>query len=134
MPYAEYNSGTGCAARPALTLFARRTIISQQGVRTSAVDWHDTSAANGGPIALESFAGRKGMFNSGDTVEELATGRRGLVALSGVVGAPPNRWTVHFSDGTQPLIKDFTDPSELRLVKAVAEAGAPGLVPESWVV
>jgi hypothetical protein len=74
------------------------------------------------------------MFNSGDTVEELSTGRRGLVALSGVVGARPNRWTVQFSDGRQPLIKDFTDPSELRLVKAVAEAGAPALVPEKWVV
>jgi hypothetical protein len=86
------------------------------------------------PIALELFAGRRGMFNSGDTVEELSTGRRGLVALSGVVGIPPNRWTVQFSDGRQPLLKNFTDPSELRLVKAVAEAGAPGLVPERWVV
>jgi hypothetical protein len=74
------------------------------------------------------------MFNSGDTVEELTAGRKGQVALSGVVGAPPNRWTVHFSDGRQPLVKDFTDPSELRLVKSVAEAGAPGLVPERPVV
>ncbi|MGA8673512.1 MAG: hypothetical protein WB679_26805 [Terracidiphilus sp.] len=74
------------------------------------------------------------MFNSGDTVVELVTGRKGLVALSGVVGAPPSRWTVHFSDGGQPLIKDFTDASELNLVKSVAEVGASGLVPERSVV
>jgi hypothetical protein len=74
------------------------------------------------------------MFNSGDTVEELATSRKGRVGLVGVVGAPPNRWTVLFSDGRQPLTKDFTDPSELRLVKSGAEAGAPGLVPERPVI
>ena len=74
------------------------------------------------------------MFNSGDTVEELATGRKGLVALSGRVGAPPDRWTVQFSDGKQPLIKDFTDTSELRLVKSVVKSGPPGLVPERPVV
>ena len=49
------------------------------------------------------------MFNSGDTVEEVATGRRGTLALSGTVGVPPARLTVHFSDGHQPLIKDFTE-------------------------
>lgn len=74
------------------------------------------------------------MLNSGDTVEELATGRTGTLALSGMVGAPQARLTVHFSDGRQPRIKDFSDPSELRLVKPVVESGPPGLIPKTPVV
>ena len=74
------------------------------------------------------------MFNSGDTVEEKATGRRGTILLHGRVGQRPTRWTVQFSDGRQPLIQDFTDPNDLRVVGRHTEEGSPRLVPETPVV
>lgn len=74
------------------------------------------------------------MFNSGDKVEEIATGRQGVVAASGRVGEPPYRWTVQFNDGKAPLIMDFSIAAELRLIPASTEPGPPALVPEKWVV
>ena len=74
------------------------------------------------------------MLNSGDMVEEIATNRRGRVAQRGTVGVPVSRLLVQFIDGKQPLIKDFTNMDDLRLVEHPGEAAAPGLYPERWVV
>jgi hypothetical protein len=74
------------------------------------------------------------MFNSGDAVQEIATSRVGKISLSGRVGAPPERFTVQFIDGKQPIIKDFVDPNELKLVHPIVESGAPRLIPETPVL
>jgi hypothetical protein len=74
------------------------------------------------------------MFNSGDTVEEVATNRRGSVEVGGILGPPVNKWTVKFHDGNRPMIKDFTIANELRLIKRSGEGGAPGLVPRDPVI
>ncbi len=74
------------------------------------------------------------MFSSGDTVEEIATNRRGTVGECGIVGQPPIKWIIHFHDGKQPLVKDFTDANELRLIKGRGEEISPRLIPKYPVV
>jgi hypothetical protein len=74
------------------------------------------------------------MFNSGNIVEEISTKRRGTVEASGILGQPPNRWTVKFHDGKQPWIKDFTDSNELLLIERPGEGGPPRLIPRDLVV
>jgi hypothetical protein len=76
------------------------------------------------------------MFHSGDTVEEIATKRIGKSTERGKLGQGPDSWQVFFSDGKQPLIKDFkrAEMNQLRLVKCPHEPERPGAVPSSWVV
>jgi hypothetical protein len=74
------------------------------------------------------------MFNSGDTVEEIATGRRGTIALSGRVVQPTATYSVHFIDGKQPLMKDFVNVDELRLIASETTSSSPRLVPKTTVV
>ena len=69
------------------------------------------------------------MFNSGETVEEIGTGRTGVAAGSGIVGQPLNKWTVQFRDGRSPLIRDFTDPAELRSLDSAGISELPRLIP-----
>ena len=54
------------------------------------------------------------MFNSGDVVEEVATGRQGVLQLTGMAGAI--LLTVYFGDALAPFHKRFSDPRDLRLV------------------
>jgi hypothetical protein len=68
-------------------------------------------------------------FASGDMVEEIGTGRKGRISL-GTIGSP----TVMFVDGKMPLIKDFPNLSELRLIERAGEDAPPALIPERWVV
>ncbi|MEI9977552.1 MAG: hypothetical protein WDN23_00895 [Edaphobacter sp.] len=70
------------------------------------------------------------MFDSGDIVEEIATGRKGRVALSTVWP----KFAVHFLDGKKPPIKSFEDLSELCFIERPGETGPPRLIPKNWIV
>lgn len=74
------------------------------------------------------------MFFGGETVEEIAAGRIGVIVGNGVVGRPLEKWTVQFRDGETPLIKDFTDPNELRLIERPGDGEPPRLIPKDPVV
>jgi hypothetical protein len=74
------------------------------------------------------------MFNSGDRVEEIATGRRGTIALSGRVGQPAATYSVQFIDGKQPLMQDFVNADELRGIESEPNRASPRLVPKTTVV
>jgi hypothetical protein len=69
------------------------------------------------------------MFNGSEIVEEITTGRLGMIVLSGIAGQPLNRWTVQFWDGRSPIMKDFTDPSALRNLDGPGSPKTPRLVP-----
>lgn len=74
------------------------------------------------------------MFRPGDTVEEIATGRRGTVANSSAITGQMDRVMVHFTDGVEPLIKDFKETIGLRLVETARSTGgdeAPYSLPAS---
>ena len=74
------------------------------------------------------------MFRPGGKVEEIATGRRGTVGASGTGGRSSDRVTVQFSDGQQPLLKDFKHSLELRVIDTPGEGEAPALRPKGQVV
>ena len=73
------------------------------------------------------------MFNGGETVVEIATGRTGIVSAFGIVGQTPSRMTVHFQDGKKPMIKDST-ADELRIVEHPGDQGSPRLIPRDPVI
>jgi hypothetical protein len=70
----------------------------------------------------------------GETVEKIATGRRGKVEAFGTVGAQPSILDVKFFDGKQPYIERITDVNEWRLIVPPDDDGPPGFRPENWVV
>jgi hypothetical protein len=76
------------------------------------------------------------MFQSGDKVEEIATGRQGKIyeiASGGPVGkATPNEWRVLFRDGKQPSRKNFHNEKELRSVPGGEPE--PGISPDKPLV
>jgi hypothetical protein len=61
------------------------------------------------------------MFHNDDEVEEVATGRRGVVDSIGASVTnnveTQNNWRVCFKDGGEPLLKIFTHPRDLLLVR-----------------
>jgi hypothetical protein len=71
------------------------------------------------------------MFNGQETVEEVATGRIGVIVASGIVGQPLEKWTVQFRDGRPPIMKDFMDASKLRLIEPANDAEMPRLIPRN---
>jgi len=73
------------------------------------------------------------MFKSGDTVEEVATGRKGTFAESGIVGKTLGGM-VNFFDGKLPRTIDFANVHEFRLIVRPGQAEAPRLIPERWIV
>jgi hypothetical protein len=70
------------------------------------------------------------MFESADIVEEIETGRLGVLGLSSI--GP--KFEVRFSDGIKPLVKGFEDPNKLRLVERPSQTGSPRLIPKNWIV
>jgi hypothetical protein len=70
------------------------------------------------------------MFDSGDVVEEIATGRKGVMGLS-TVGP---KFEVRFFDGKQPLVKGYDDSGKLHLIQRPGETGTPRLIPKNSVV
>ncbi len=74
------------------------------------------------------------MFNSGDMVEEIATGRRGTIVLCGRVAQLAATYSVQFIDGKQPLMKDFVNVDELRMIESEMNSASPRLVPRTTVV
>jgi len=69
------------------------------------------------------------MFHNEDTVEVVATERRGRIDLT---STSPVYWRVQFSDGQQPSSEIFRNQSELRLVNCPhVESGTPGFYPET---
>jgi hypothetical protein len=73
------------------------------------------------------------MISGGETVEEIATGRIGVVSAFGIVGQFPSRLTVQFRDGKMPMVKDST-ADELRVVGRPGEQGSPRLIPRDPVI
>jgi len=60
-------------------------------------------------------------FHNEDIVEEISTKREGKVDSIGssVTGGveTQNQWVVRFQDGQEPILKYFTAPQELRLIR-----------------
>jgi hypothetical protein len=64
-------------------------------------------------------------MEAGDTIEEIATGRRGQLSSVESInpvahrgGTPvPIKWHVHFSDGEEPEFQVFGNHGDLRLVR-----------------
>jgi len=74
------------------------------------------------------------MLHNGDGVEEVATGRRGVIdgIGSSVVNKQEtqNSWSVRFNDGKEPLIKIFTNREDFNLVGCPhQDEGEPGFYP-----
>ena len=74
------------------------------------------------------------MLHEGDVVEEIATGRRGVVDSIGstLVNKQEiqNSWRVRFNDGKEPLSKYFTTEADLRLAECPHQnQGEPGFYP-----
>lgn len=73
----------------------------------------------------------------GDSVQEIATGRRGRIqGARGVVGQGPELWLVYLSDGRKAEVKHFRrgDLDELRLVNCPHESSGPGFIPSSSIM
>ena len=69
------------------------------------------------------------MLHVGDTVEEIATKRKGRIDSTRVdEQQQTTRWRVFFSDGNRPLVKYFLTEADLRLVTCPHLDITPGFV------
>ena len=70
------------------------------------------------------------MLHLGDTVEEIATKRKGRIDSTRVDEEQQTpQWGVFFSDGKRPLVKYFLNAADLRLVTCPHLDITPGFVP-----
>ena len=70
------------------------------------------------------------MLHIGDTVEEIATKRKGEIDSTRVdEQQQTTRWRVFFSDGKRPLVKYFLNEADLRLVTCPHLDITSGFVP-----
>ncbi|HEY5331246.1 MAG TPA: hypothetical protein VIJ79_15295 [Acidobacteriaceae bacterium] len=67
-----------------------------------------------------------GKLVSGDTVEVIATGRKGSITFG--VGSA----LVSFFDGKEPKLLPFSNLNDLRLIEN--RVNTPALIPEQWIV
>jgi hypothetical protein len=69
------------------------------------------------------------MFHNDDVVEEVATGRRGVVdSIGSSVSCnvvTQNNWRVRFADEKEPLVKIFTKLEDFILVECLHQREAP---------
>jgi hypothetical protein len=76
------------------------------------------------------------MLHNGDWVEEIATGRRGVIdSINASVAGKQEiqtHWRVLFKDGKEPLLKIFTKQEDFKLMRCPHEdKGEPGFYPPS---
>ena len=75
------------------------------------------------------------MLHLGDTVEEIATSRKGKIDSSRVdEQEQTTRWRVFFSDGKRPLVKYFLNEADLRLVICPHSDSDPRFVPSRGIM
>ena len=76
------------------------------------------------------------MIHTGDTIEEVTTKRQGKVRTGGTFANGQevvSRWLVQFSDGEHPLIKDFFNDADIRLITC-PHTSEPGCYPAESII
>jgi hypothetical protein len=116
--------------------------VHTKGSAERTLDFNECIAALFRASAGRSTAEDNTPLYSGDTVEVIATKRRGkigespddLPARPGVIRT--QRWRVEYSDGGQPPLEYFVDRSKLSLVNHPTgnRGGSPGFFPDRGIM